>query len=688
MKNLLLILALTVSMYASAEEPRRHCYNTEYVNQQIQNDPQYQQNRAELENFTREFIRNAQVQRSTNGTIYIIPVVFHILHQYGPENITDEQAIDCVNIMTRDFRKLNPDTVDIIAPFVSIAADCEIEFRLATIDPNGNCTNGIDRIVTNKTYLADDASKLNPWPNNKYLNIWSAYSLLNSAAAAYAHYPGGSNATDGIMSRYDYVGSINSSSPSHARTLTHEIGHYFNLAHVWGSNNTPGIACGDDGVADTPISIGWDHCDLAGSICNPPIIENVQNYMEYSYCDIMFTYGQKARMHAALNSSISGRNNLWTPANLAATGTDGSPITICTPNADFTTNYTNACTGAAITFYDQSWNADVTGWNWSFPGGTPATSTDSNPTVTYSAAGLYSATLIASSVSGSDTILRTNVVRITDTAMTSMPYANDFEDSVSFPGVDGWIDNPDNSSTGLWTRVSNANTTPGGSHALKINNFNNVDGQVDSWITPSIDFTNVTFPINIAFKVANAQRSSTSDDELRVYYSNNCGQSWLATTYNKSGATLSTVGVLTSNFTPTSATQWRQENANANPVQNKPNVRFKFQNTSDRGNNVYVDDISITGVYVGLDEADELQSGFALYPNPSEGQTTLSFSLSKTSKVVVEIKNILGQTISTIDEKTLSAGMYENKLPVLTSGIYLIDVTVNNKHHIRKLIVS
>ena len=690
MKKLLLIFAFAGLLKVAAEEPRRHCYSTEEYKQDILNDPQYAKNQKDLEDFTRAFIKNAPVSRSSSGQVYIIPVVFHILHNYGPENISDAQVIDAVNIMTRDFRKRNADTVDIISVFQGIAADVEVEFRLATIDPNGNCTNGIEHIQTTKCYSADDNSKLNPWPSSKYMNIWTAYTLQNTGAAAYAHLPGGSNSTDGIMARYDYVGSIGESTVGNSRTLTHEMGHCFNLLHVWGNTNSPGVACGDDGVADTPISFGWDHCDLSGSVCNPLIIENVQNYMEYSYCDVMFTQDQVTRMRATLNATLNGRNNLWTLGNLTATGTDGNPPIICTPIADFQADNIAVCTGVPITFKDLSWKAPITSWNWNFPGGNPSSSNISNPVVTYAAAGVYDATLSVTSSTGGDTILRAAYIRVTDTALSTMPYSNDFElpAPTSFPGIDGWIENPDNSSSALWARVTTANTTTGGTASIKLNNFSNTVGQEDSWVTPSIDFSNVSFPVNFSFKVANAQRSTTSNDQLRLLYSLNCGQTWGTTGFNKSGSSLATAGVVTFNFTPSTPAQWRAETVNVNPVQNRSNVRFKFQNVSDRGNNIYIDDINITGNIVGIDQTDELQLGFTLYPNPSDGNTDLSFSLIKSGNVTIDVKNILGQSIASVLNKALPAGTYDQKLPFLSPGIYLIDVTVNNKHHIRKLIVS
>ena len=130
------------------------------------------------------------------------------------------------------------------------------------------------------------------------------------------------DAVDGVIALSTYVGSIGTSSPTNSRTLTHEIGHFFNLQHVWGNTNAPGVACGDDGVSDTPITKGWDHCPSSNyDVCNNGVDENFQNYMEYSYCDVMFTQGQNTRMHAALNSTVQNRNNLWTTNNLIATGT-------------------------------------------------------------------------------------------------------------------------------------------------------------------------------------------------------------------------------------------------------------------------------------------------------------------------------------------------------------------------------
>ena len=195
--------------------------------------------------------------------VLVIPVVVHVLHVFGSENISDRQIYDMIKLVNRDWAMLNPDITNVCAntPFDTLAAPMNLEFRLAQLDPNGRCTNGIDRIYTHKTFEADDGSKLNQWPRDKYLNIWTVNTLgpPTSTAAAYALYP---TATlfypqgDGVISTSSYVGYNGTSTALNSRTITHEIGHCFDLEHVWGNTNNPWVACGDDGVDDTPRTRG------------------------------------------------------------------------------------------------------------------------------------------------------------------------------------------------------------------------------------------------------------------------------------------------------------------------------------------------------------------------------------------------------------------------------------------------
>ena len=160
--------------------------------------------------------------------------------------------------------------------------------------------------------------------------------------------------------------------------LTHEVGHYLNLLHTWGYTNDPGVDClGTDDVSDTPPTKGWTSCNLSGATCSSPL-DNIQNYMEYAYCSTMYTEGQKTRMRNALTSSACQRSSLWTTANLIATGIS-LPAVLC--KSDFKSNNINntVCQGNSLTFNDIAWNGVPTAWNWTFQGGTPATSGNAVP---------------------------------------------------------------------------------------------------------------------------------------------------------------------------------------------------------------------------------------------------------------------------------------------------------------------
>ncbi|MEP7265335.1 MAG: M43 family zinc metalloprotease, partial [Bacteroidota bacterium] len=480
----LTVMCSCINAFAQQQVEYREC-DTEIMWQKaLQKNPELAEKAKMSLEFFREYAGPDQkVETSSVPVLYIIPTVFHVIHDYGIEDISKAQILDAIDILNKSFQKLNDDTNDVIPLFQPIFADCQIEFRLATLDPSGNCTDGINRIQSDDTYNAGDNVKgLIDWPSNKYLNIW-VVSNIGSGAAGYSYYPGISSGDDGIVIRHDYVGGIGTSNGSNytERSLTHEVGHWLNLPHTWGSTNTPGdpANCGtDDGVFDTPNTAGTNNfsCNVNQNTCGQ--IDNVQNYMDYAGCHKMFTNGQKARMHAALNSGIGQRNNLSTPSNLAATGTeDGTLETICNPVADFSDRNLAICSGTQVHFKDLSWGDDITSWQWTCPGGTPASSTSANPVIQYDVPGIYDVTLNVGTATGNSQLTRTAFVQVLeDTGLITVPYTEGFE-TISLSGSGWTTENPDNNNTWAITSVAGAS----GNKSLQlINQTGNSSGSRDA----------------------------------------------------------------------------------------------------------------------------------------------------------------------------------------------------------------
>ncbi len=625
-------------------------------------------------------------QSTQSPPTYTLAVVFHIVHDYGSENISDAQIYDAMRILNEDYRKLNADTSIIVSPFQTIADDTEIEFRLAQKDPQGNCTNGIDRVSSTETYIGDDGSKLNPWDRSKYVNIW-VVKQISSGAAGYSLGVSNFNpaAIDGVIILSQYVGSIGTGSPQLSRALTHEIGHHLNLDHTWGNTNNPGVACGNDGVTDTPVTKGWTTCNLTtNDVCTAGIDENVQNFMDYSYCSRMYTSGQGSRMRTCLTSSTAARSTLVTAATAIATGIN-APQT-CAPIADFgPPDVQYVCQGSSITFTDNSFNAQPTGYNWTFQGGTPSTATnDTTPTVQYNTPGTYSVSLTASNTQGSDAFSRTNyVVVVPTTAAYQSSWFEGVENTATF-NADWDIINPQGNG---WVSSTTAAAT--GSRSVRYDNTGAAAGTTDELIGPTVNLSAMTVP-GITFKVAFAQRQTSDVDRLRVYVSTDCGRTWVQR-YSKAGTLLSThAPVGSGNYVP-AAGDWRTETVTFTAAQmSSTNARLKFVFESDGGNDIFLDDINILGG-VGVNEFNTTVNTFDVYPNPAQDNTMIEFNLEDNSNVNIEMMDMSGKVVQNIYTGSLATG--NHRIPVstgeLSAGIYLVRLMTGEGNYLtRKLIVE
>lgn len=659
MKKLLLNSLILVSGIITAQTEFKCGFNDA-------NDYLFSQDKTAKQRFD-ELIKAANeqdakdTQQKTAIATYTIPVVFHILHLGGSENISDAQINDAIKILNRDFAKKNADTTSIIAQYKPIAADCQIEFKLATLDENGQCTNGITRhYTTNTDWTASFSNYIYTWDRTKYMNVY-VVKTMQAGAAGYTYLPGTASANaDAIVVLHNYTGSVGTSNSFTSRTLTHETGHWLNLQHVWGSTNQPGVACGDDGVSDTPVTKGHTNCSLSSAVCTSGIVENVQNYMEYAYCSRMFTQGQKTRMHNCIISGIAGRDNLSSNANLIATGVI-NPNTNCAPKAEFVSNPVT-CVGNTFSFTDFSYNAPVTSWLWSSPSASN-TSTLQNGVLSFTNSGLASVKLKVTNAFGEDSITKQTLIVLAGTNSGTLNLTQGFE--TAFPD-NNWLATIPQYGSGFKTNTVTAAT---GTNCAWVDNFyDNPNGPVSIY-SPLYNLQNLLSVPQFEFKYAYAQQATSNNDILKVFVSTNCGTNWTQL-YSKTGTQLTTTGTLIpAALLNPQASQWKTEIMSLSGYEGNQKVAFKIEFTPNGGNNIYVDDINISGV-VGIQENNMLLKDVSVYPNPFSNKLTIKGN--EMNKVIsIQLFDLLGKEINVGIEKN-NEELKIVDLDNTNSGIYFL----------------
>ncbi len=278
-------------------------------------------------------IEHAKANKSQNGGIVTIPVVVHVIHNgqaYGvAQNISDEQVQSQITVMNNDFRRLAGSPGFNSNP---VGADIMIQFALAKVDPAGNPTNGINRVrICQELWtMAQVNESVKPntiWDPTQYMNMWSVkFGGSSQGILGYAQFPsnsgvvgvpaGGAANTDGVVANYatfgssDYGTNFSLASPyDKGRTMTHEVGHFLGLRHIWGDDDETdpsGALCATDYCNDTPPAhTANGGCTVPIASCTPGLFEMVENYMDYTNdtCMNIFTVDQKARMTAVMNNS-------------------------------------------------------------------------------------------------------------------------------------------------------------------------------------------------------------------------------------------------------------------------------------------------------------------------------------------------------------------------------------------------
>ena len=674
MKKLLIILLFLFSLPTSSQNQRR-CGFLEA------NEYLFKQDNTARERFESR-LAEKETQLKTyavsSAPLYTIPVVFHVLHQGGVENISDAQIMDALFILNRDFNKQNADTSNIVSTFQAIAANCNVRFELATLDEQGNCTNGITRHYdVNADWNMNLANFAYTWDRTKYLNIYVVKSLP-PGIAGYTYLPGTVSAMiDAIVILHSYTGGIGTGSSGASRSLTHEVGHWLNLQHVWGSSNQPGITCGDDGVGDTPVTKGFGFCDLTNADqCTIGVDENIQNYMEYAFCQVMFTMGQRNRMHNILNSPVAGRSNLSSNSNLVATGAVSGSLA-CSPKAEYKPNQSVTCLGNPITFTDLSYNGTVTQWEWSSPTAL-ANSTQQQGVLNFNATGFATVKLKVSNNVGSDSIEKQTVLVMAPVGSGSINVQQGFENG-SFPDND-WIRTMPQYGSPFKTTTLSAKS---GITGIWVNNFYDNPNESVSFYTPAF-FFNWFAPSALSFYYAYAQKSTGNDDVLRVYATTDCGQNW-SVIFSASGNSLATVQtpVPSAPYYPVS-NEFSLVTIPLNTFAENPvHLRFEFSpDLFDPGNNLFIDDIQISGV-VSLGEMATAFRKLSVYPNPFAN----SFKLTGINSFEnLRLFDVYGKIVPIEPIESTQNGVVLRPRCEIAKGIYFLEVMEQHAKRVLKLI--
>jgi PKD repeat protein len=605
---------------------------------------------------------NNNAQRTT-GAVLTVPVVFHIFHDNGPENISKAQILDQLRVLNEDFRRLNADTINTPAPFQSIAADCQIEFKLAQIDPFGNCTDGIVRVKTPLTNSATDAVKdLSSWDNDRYLNMWVVKSIYNffgggGTILGYAYYPGTAPfGYDGCICRADCIGSIEYvSARALGRTATHEVGHYLDLAHVWGD-----FTCGDDGVADTPPALGPNYgCPSFprnSATCNTdPNGELFVDYMDYTddFCMNTFTFGQKQRMDATF---AGYRANLVSFQNLIATGVLNPPVS-CAMVADFRVNRKVICLGDSVQLIDQSWNGNATSRTWTFSNGFVVNNSDSIAWITFPNPGVYDVTITVSNAAGTSVHTEQACIIVKPYGEASVNYSENFDNNFNFS-----TSLMKEYSSGTPFSVTNLASVSGNNSLFR--GYSSVSGDtLATLVFPSLDFSNNT-QVFLQFKMAAAVPDTASKSTFKVEMSTNCGLSWMPR-YVRRGPQMATTASTGPGFIP-SAAEWRQENVSLAPAAGNNDVLLRMTLTNGMVDNFFLDDINIVGATTGL---NNIHSDLMLnvYPNPSCG----TFTIDVPENSIVKNINVYDVPGKLVQMKEVHAGVQQITL-TLPAGMYYL----------------
>ena len=360
----------------------------------------------------------------------------------------------------------------------------------------------------------------------------------------------------------------------------------------------------------------------------------------------------------------------------SVTAIGGLPVVQCTPSITPTVTITNtgatALTSADVEVRIGAGTPTIVPWTGSLATG--ATAVVNVPAMTGTAGG-QTITATLTNINGSPDLNIGNNVRTGSFSLFlnafPAPVSDGFE-ATTFPPANWAVYSP--ASTNGWSRRTGIVGPNGTTAAARAFFYNTPNGSVDELFLPQADLTGAANDtVTLTFHVAHAQYDATLADKIEVKVSSDCGANW-TTVYNKSGASLATAPISTTNWVPT-ATDWRLETVNLSAYANTAALLVKFTATSNYGNNAFIDNVNLTrngGVVSSLESDVNTFIKGQNYPNPAGDFTTIDVK-EIPANVTLHITDVTGRTVISravaegssslmIETSQLNNGMYVYQL--------------------------
>ena len=737
------IFTLLVAVFAFQQSTlaQRVCGTTEYQMMLEQEDPSIINRLEEIEQFTRDYLlSNPQGERA----LVTIPVVVHVVYNTTAENISDAQIQSQINVLNQDFRKLNADVANTPGAFAGLASDSNIEFCLATVDPNGNPTNGVLRVPTtatsfgtNNTVKSSTSGGSNAWNAGKYLNMWVCD--ISGGTLGYAQFPGGSASTDGVVIDYQYFGTLGTATApfNKGRTATHEVGHWLNLRHIWGDDGTG--CTGSDQVTDTPNAAGPNYgCPAFPTVTcsNGPNGDMFMNYMDYTddACMFMFSSGQVSRMQA-LFATGGARASLLTSNGCGTAG----PAPTCNDGVQNGTETGIDCGGScapcpcngtsltlAIIFdnypAETAWNIRNSA-NAIVASGGPYSGQTANSTLnvpiclgndcyTLTFTDTYGDGMCCTYGNGSYRLIGPSGTLVSGGTFTTSQATQFCVGSTPAPTCTDGIQNGNETGidcggscapcvTPCTVTTVNSNNfeaglgiwTDGGTDCARISGTTSPSG---TWAIRLRDNTSSSVMSTTNINLANYNEITVSFKFRTVSFEN--GEDFWVQLSTNGGTSYTTRATYVAGTGFANNTVYSVNVVIPGPFTSTTRVRFRAD-ASDDDDALYIDDVVITGCVVAAREEEanasiinnsvEAISAVNIYPNPVADALYIDYLLAESGTVEISVLDLQGRVIEK-KSQDLQEGMQHQAYDTqnLAAGTYLLMVSNNGQRSVKRFMVQ